>query len=132
MADSAILLIHSEEEALVMQEWLHALGVEIVEWNRTGSQWFSSYQAKRPKILFIDLVLPRRDGLDCIEKIHEMNPYQWICFTHPFQGISANAIESSAIARGASSVLQRPFSKERLAVAISRFRSQSRKVKLTK
>lgn len=129
MSDTAILLIHSEEEALQMQEWLHGLHVEVIEWNRTGTQWFSTYQAKRPKLLFVDLVLPRRDGLRCVEKIHELSPYQWTCFMHPFQGMAASHVELKALAYGASAVLQRPFAKERLGVAVERYRSQSKKVR---
>jgi len=126
---TAMLLDMSADWAMRYRALLASSGIELIEWIPSGAGWIAQWQKRRPSMTIVDLQLIKRDGIYCIEKIHALDQHHWTIFTHGYQGMMANAVEMKAMARGASSVLQKPFSETRFKIAIDRFKLHSQKIK---
>jgi two-component system chemotaxis response regulator CheY len=115
-----LLLDASYEDAARFKSLLEKFGAELGEWVPSGARWIAPLQEIKPEIIIVNYTLPKRDGIYCIEKIMEMNSTVKILFVHSFSGLAANDIESLALARGAVSVLQKPFSDSRFFASMQR------------
>jgi len=119
----ALILDPSEEISGQLREVLEGKSFEVVGWNRTGANWFKLYSQYRPHLLFVDLLLPQRDGIYCINKLVAQAPEAKCIFMHTFVGEYANFIEARALKAGASAILQKPIVLKRLETVIERFSS---------
>jgi two-component system chemotaxis response regulator CheY len=126
-AARAMLLESSFEAATAVREELEALNIELVEWSVSGAGWIAAWQKAKADIVIVDLQLPKRDGIYCIEKILSLNANTVVIFTHSYAGAMANDIEMKALAAGAASVLQKPYSRSRFGVSLARALAQVQK-----
>lgn len=105
---TAMILDPSPEGAAKTRTLLEQVGVRVVEWHQIGTGWIASVLSKKPDIVVIEYLMPRRDGHWCTAKAVETMPSAKVVMTHSYRGPQANDIELKAFAFGASAVIQRP------------------------
>lgn len=115
-----MLIDASHESAAQFKALLARSEIEMVEWVNSGAGWITPFQEKKPDFLFIDYLLPKRDGLYCLDKAVKLIPGTKAVLLHAFTGLAANEIELKAFALGADAVIQRPIAENRLAVMLAR------------
>ena len=120
------LLDASEESAGHIRALLSRMGLELADWFPKGTGWLNRLAVAKPEILIADLMLPTRDGLECLKKAKEFNPAIGTIFMHAYSGFNANDVELKALALGTYGLLQKPFSDERFASVIRHTISQIR------
>lgn len=118
--NEVMLFERNEETASLVQGYVEKAGLKLSQWVTLGTGWAELWQKLRPQILIIDLQLPKRDGLFCVEKLRGMDAEAFIIFTHAYQGLQANALELKALALGANSVIQKPFVSARFLTTLQR------------
>jgi two-component system chemotaxis response regulator CheY len=101
---------------------------ELAEWYNSGVGWVNVWHQVKPDFLFVSLELSKRDGLFCVEKVKSLDPQAFIVFMHNYTGAQANTVELKALALGANSVLQRPFTDERFFTTLNRLAQQKGKI----
>jgi signal transduction histidine kinase/CheY-like chemotaxis protein len=75
-----ILVVDDEEEILnAMQKLLGSLGYESLV-AISGQEAIEQYQTMKPEIVLLDISMPEMDGVDCAEKILDLNPIAKIAF----------------------------------------------------
>ncbi len=115
-----MIVDYYEENASELRANLEANGIQVVEWARAGSGWMSAWQKLRPDFVFVELQLPKRDGLYCLTKLKELEPAARVVLSHRYQGMMANEVENRALSLGALAVLQRPYTPNRFRVTVGR------------
>ncbi len=115
-----MLLDFTPESAAVIRSLLAKFQIDLVEWKTEGVGWVADWQRVKPDFFFVDLQLPKRDGLFVVEKLRQMDPQVVICFMHSYVGILANHVELKAMALGAAMVIQKPIVEKRFSVGIRR------------
>lgn len=126
---TAMLLDYTSENATIIRDLLANFKIELVEWKTEGVGWVADWQRVKPDFFFVDLQLPKRDGLFVVEKLRQMDPQVVICFMHSYVGMHANHIELRAMALGAAMVIQKPIVEKRFEVGIRRLVGIRNKVK---
>ena len=120
----------SVESASNVRAALGKLQVEVVEWSPSGMGWVNIWQKAKVDIVVVDYVLPKKDGLYVIEKIHEFDHSCAILFSHPFGGLLANTLENRAFELGAGGILPKPFTERRMQQILDRLLTAGKKKKL--
>jgi PAS domain S-box-containing protein len=80
-----ILVVDDEEEILkAMQNLLNSLGyVPVVA--ISGREAIEQYRATQPEIVLMDINMPEMDGVNCAEKILDLNPAAKIAFISGYE-----------------------------------------------
>jgi len=118
----AMLFDRSADSAARTRALMEKMGIKLVEWVATGSGWVGTWQKHRPRIVVVDLLLPKQDGLFVVESILKFDLDSLILFTHSYEGEIANNVEAKALSLGATAVLQKPAPDSRYQVAFERMR----------
>lgn len=118
---SAMILNYYEENAAQLTQLLEPLDVEVVSWRQSGSNWFQDYNKFNPNFMFVDLLLPERDGIYCINKLVKQKPEAICILTHPYTSYIATHTETRAFKAGAVAIVQKPIVISRFNVVMSRF-----------
>ena len=110
------LLIDDEPLARqLLRDYLKAHSdVEIIAECKDGFEALKAIQEHKPDLLFLDIQMPRISGFELIELMEEI---PGIIFTTAFDEYAMQAFEASAV-----DYLLKPFSPERLAKALDKFR----------
>jgi AmiR/NasT family two-component response regulator len=116
----ALILDPLEESASILRSILEEKNIQVVGWNKTGLKWFNLYSEHRPEFVFVELLMPARDGIFCINKLKLQANTACCILTHSYVGEMANIVEEKAFRAGANAVLQKPFAKSRADVMIER------------
>jgi two-component system chemotaxis response regulator CheY len=127
-----MLIDASYEWATQFRAWLQKSDIELVEWSTSGTGWMTTWQKAKPEIVIIDLQLPNRDGLYCIEKLLSLEAQTPIVFTHSYNDLLANDVEMKALGFGAIAVLQKPMVEERFQLAIKKAGAAARRRFITR
>jgi chemotaxis response regulator CheB len=117
-----MILEFSIEKAAEFKRILSSEDFEVVEWQRDGGSWTSTIQTRKPSLILLSEMLPKKDGLFCLEKMALLSPMTKIIFFHPFQGLYANQIEMKALDLGAAAVFSDSWTEARLRVSLQRVR----------
>lgn len=117
----AMLIDGSQESASIIRQRLHNRRIELVVWNQNGARWVEHYNEWQPALIFVDYLLAKKGGFDCLKRLQAVHSPSYIVLMHAFQGIFANQIEQRAFRMGASSVLHKPFTENRFDICIDRY-----------
>ena len=80
-----VLVVDDEEEILIaMQKLLDGLGYESAV-ARSGEEALEIYAARKPEIVLMDINMPEMDGINCAEKIFDLNPDAKIAFISGYE-----------------------------------------------
>jgi FixJ family two-component response regulator len=106
----AILIDSSSYWASSLKTLLLEFDVELVSWFQKGTGWQDEVLRAEADYLFLEDQLPSRNGIKCLEKLHEAGNFSGkIIFMHSVVGRSSSPIEWAAWSRGASAILRKPF-----------------------
>jgi two-component system, chemotaxis family, chemotaxis protein CheY len=90
---------------------LREAGYEIVAEASSGEDAVTQYQATRPDLVTMDMVMPDVSGLEAVQRIHGLDPTARILMV---SAIGQEALVQKAVAAGATAWVHKPFSKEDL------------------
>ena len=91
--------------------------LEIVEECANGFEGIKAIGRHQPDLVFLDIQMPKINGFEMIELLPDCPP---IIFTTAFDEFALKAFEANAI-----DYLLKPFSKERLATALNKWRTNT-------
>jgi DNA-binding NarL/FixJ family response regulator len=119
MNKKSAMIIDGDQEGVVrFRRLLSEKNIDLIGWSGSGSGWIAEWQKLKPDLVIVTYVLPRRDGLHCLEQIQAHAPDTPVIFTHSFSGPAALDIESKAYARKASAVYAKYLSDKRFLLAL--------------
>jgi UDP-3-O-[3-hydroxymyristoyl] N-acetylglucosamine deacetylase len=90
-------------------------GYETVA-TQSGEEAISLYESKRPDVVFLDIWLPDRDGLETLEALREMDPSAAVIMMSG-HGTPSTAVK--AIKMGAFDYVEKPVSYNRVVESVS-------------
>lgn len=93
---------------------------ELVAAATNGKEALDLFKIHKPNVVTMDLTMPQMDGLECIERLVEIDPEVRILVV---SALSDKATGIQALQLGASGFLCKPFSEEELAEALSELMS---------
>jgi two-component system cell cycle sensor histidine kinase/response regulator CckA len=80
-----ILVVDDEEEILkAMQNLLKGLGYQSAIAG-SGKDAIEKFEAMKPEVVLMDINMPEMDGINCAEKIFDLNPHAKIAFITGFE-----------------------------------------------
>jgi two-component system, chemotaxis family, chemotaxis protein CheY len=85
--------------------------IKVVGTAANGREAISMFTKTQPDLVTLDLTMPEMDGIDCVERLIEMNPGVLILVVSALAD-KATAVE--AIRRGANGFLCKPFTDRQL------------------
>lgn len=119
----AFLIDASFEAASEIRALLEKKEIVLTHWVQSGTGWMTPYATSKCDLVLVDWMLPKRDGLDVLQKIRGLDPGATVIFMHSFEGHLANELEVKAYAEGATCVVQKPIVPLRWQTAIDRILS---------
>jgi CheY-like chemotaxis protein len=111
---TALLVDDDPEMREFVREFLQTCGFLVVE-GRDGLEALQQIQRIRPRVVVMDLAMPRLGGLDALNGIRAFDPSICIVVVTGEQKVS---LHHEALVRGASRVLLKPFALEDLWSAV--------------
>ncbi len=114
-----VLLVDDEEEILkAMQNLLDGLGYQSVA-ARSGEEALELYAARKPEVVLMDINMPEMDGVNCAEKIFDLNPDAKIAF---ISGYEINGLDEfgDRIKNSIQTFLIKPVELAELSTALTR------------
>lgn len=96
---------------------LTGLGHEVVGEAADGEEACRQYEALKPDMVTMDLIMPKMGGLEALKEIREMDPKAKVVV---ISAIDQRGPLMEALKYGAADYLVKPFEKERVEEAISR------------
>jgi DNA-binding response OmpR family regulator len=110
-----VLLVEDEQTlAMIIKDTLTDQGFEVV-WAADGLEGLKSYFAQKPDVLIADIMMPKMDGFELVEKIRQSDKYLPILF------LTARSAIKDVVAGfelGANDYLKKPFNMQELIVRI--------------
>ncbi len=82
-----------------------------------GEQTLAQAEALKPNVVFLDVDMPKINGVDCARSIQDINPATIIIFATAFEGYMSDAFEVYAF-----DYLVKPFKVERVIQTLERIR----------
>ena len=119
--DDAKILI-SDDSILArkqLKDAILALGTPTFIETSNGQDAIDSYKREKPQIVFLDIVMPVKDGNAAIREIREFDPRAEIVIV---SSVGTQAQLKAAIKAGAKDFVQKPFNPKQIhAIISSRF-----------
>ena len=100
-----------------LQEILNRVGVNSVVFAEDGEQAVEIYKEKKPDLVFMDIVMPKKTGLDALREIREFDCEARVVMASTV-GTQGNLIK--AIKEGAFEFLQKPIKEDDVLKVINR------------
>ena len=80
-----VLVVDDEEEILkAMQNLLDGLGYQSAV-AKSGEAALELYESRKPEVVLMDINMPEMDGVNCAEKILDLNPHAKIAFISGYE-----------------------------------------------
>ncbi|MBR5090338.1 MAG: response regulator [Ruminiclostridium sp.] len=98
-------------------EILSRVGISKVIYAEDGEQAVEAYKTSKPDLVFMDIVMPRKTGIDALREIREYDGNAKVVMASTV-GTQGNLI--SAIKEGAFEFLQKPVKEEDVLKIINR------------
>ncbi len=113
---SAKILLAEDEAALgmIIRESLESRGFEVV-FCKDGEEASEAYEAEKPDILVLDVMMPKLDGFTLVKQVRKKDHYIPIIFLTA-KSRTEDVVEGFGY--GANDYLKKPFSMEELIVRI--------------
>ena len=98
-----------------IQRLYNSYTFSLVATATNGDDAVEKFKLYKPEVITMDLTMPQMDGLECIEKLVELDPGVRILVV---SALSDKATGIKALELGASGFLCKPFSEEELVEAL--------------
>jgi two-component system chemotaxis response regulator CheY len=96
-------------------------GLEIAGMAPNGEKALQLFNETRPHVVTMDLTMPEMDGIECIRKIHALDPGARILVV---SALADKATAIQALKEGAQGFLCKPFTEDELTEAIGELLSE--------
>jgi CheY-like chemotaxis protein/anti-sigma regulatory factor (Ser/Thr protein kinase) len=114
-----VLVVDDEEEILkAMQSLLDGLGYQSAV-ATSGKEALDKYAAMKPEVVLMDINMPEMDGVNCAEKIFDLNPDARIAFLSGY-GIEGLDEFGDSIKASIKTFLTKPVELADLSTALTR------------
>ncbi|OEK07002.1 response regulator transcription factor [Roseivirga misakiensis] len=116
MSEQTTILLAEDEVALgtIVKESLETRGFEVI-YAEDGDMAMKLYESKKPELLVLDVMMPKKDGFTLVKEIRKMNDRIPIIFLTA-KSRTEDVVEGFGY--GANDYLKKPFSMEELIVRI--------------
>lgn len=94
-----------------LKDCIISLGCANVFEAADGEEAIAQYEANQPNIVFMDIVMPKKDGIEALRGILEKNPKATIIMA---SSVGTQSYLKDAIKAGASDFLQKPIDPEQV------------------
>ena len=95
-----------------IKDFLMSLGCVNIEQAPDGETAVEKYKEFHPDLVLLDIVMPKKDGLDALKEILEYNPKAYVVMA---SSVGSKEHLTTAIQAGARDFIQKPFKSEQLA-----------------
>lgn len=101
----------------MLKDILEKMGNSVVGEAEDGIDVLEKYKKLKPDIVFMDITMPRKDGIEAVKDIKEVDPDANIimCSAMGQQGMVVESLKA-----GARDFVVKPFAVERLAEAVAK------------
>ena len=114
---SALIIDDSELNRHILGSYLKSLGF-IIHLANNGEQGLVQFKTVSPSITFLDIVMPKKSGLELLKEIKEIDKKACVIMVSSY--ITKHNIQQ-AKADGAEWFLMKPFSKEKIFEIVKQF-----------
>lgn len=115
----SLTVLIAEDDPAMVQVLRNAVsdvpGVEVAAEAGDGALALKLYERLRPKVVLIDIDLPKKNGIDLAQEIFDINPWTYIVFCTGFGEYREKAFEIYAF-----DYLVKPFKLDRIAKTLKR------------
>lgn len=108
--DSAVL---RKTLAYILKDW----GIETIHEAQNGEEGVELYLKHRPDLVFMDIVMPKKSGLEALSEIRAQDPSARVVMASS-TGTKKNLM--TAIDEGSLDFIQKPFEKEAVHTVLRR------------
>lgn len=108
--DSAVL---RKTLAYILKDW----GIETIHEAKNGEEGVELYLKHRPDLVFMDIVMPKKSGLEALSEIRAQDPSARVVMASS-TGTKKNLM--TAIDEGSLDFIQKPFEKEAVHTVLRR------------
>jgi len=110
-----ILVVDDEKEmGEMVVNFLKASGYKAIS-ETDPKKAFSMIKANKPKLIFLDIVMPGIDGIELLQRIKEVDSNIKVIM---MSGVSDEDICTTAVEKGASAYITKPFSLQQVKVTL--------------
>lgn len=89
-----------------IKDCLNSLGAVEVYEAGDGEQAVSLYEEHMPELVFMDIIMPKKEGITALEEIMQINPRAKVVMA---SSVGTQAYLTKAIELGANTFLQKPI-----------------------
>ena len=100
-----------------LKDYLFSLGISEVFEAADGEVSVEQYEINRPDVVFMDIVMPKKDGVDAVEDIIKINPEARIIMA---SSVGTQDYVKNAIKAGACDFMQKPLENDKIVDAIEK------------
>jgi len=100
----------------LLKDAISPLGYRVIE-AKDGEEAVSRFGADHPNVVMLDLVMPRRSGIEALEQMRRMDPR---CRVLVVSSLETQSLKDSAMASGAIGFVVKPFHPLEIADALQR------------
>ncbi len=101
-----------------MKDYLTSLGCDAVIEVSDGQSSIDAYKEHKPDLVFLDIVMPEKTGVEAITEIIEYDPDAYVVM---FSSVGTQKHLKDAIYGGAKDFLQKPFSENIVNTVLEKF-----------
>ncbi len=94
-----------------LKDCIISLGCEQVFEAADGEEAIAQYEANKPDVVFMDIVMPKKDGIEALKGILEIDPGAKIIMA---SSVGTQSYLKDAIKAGATDFLQKPIDSEQV------------------
>lgn len=104
-----------------MKDYLTSLGCNSIIEVANGQAAIDAYKDYKPDLVFLDIVMPEKTGVEAVAEIMEYDPQGYVVM---FSSVGTQKHLKDAIYSGARDFLQKPFDEEIVRTVIDKFLSE--------
>ena len=101
-----------------LKDIISTLGTPVFVEATDGQSAIDKYKEVHPDLVFLDIVMPKKDGNDAIRDIMEFDPEATIIIA---SSVGTQSQLKNALEAGAKDFIQKPLDKEQVLAVVKRF-----------
>lgn len=101
-----------------LKDIISTLGTPVFVEATDGQSAIDNYKEVHPDLVFLDIVMPKKDGNDAIRDIMEFDPEATIIIA---SSVGTQSQLKNALEAGAKDFIQKPLDKEQVLAVVKRF-----------
>ncbi len=101
----------------MLSEILTGAGYEVVAQAEDGARAVAQFREERPDLVTLDIVMPRKSGLDALREIRAIDPAARVIMC---SALGQEALVMEALESGACDYVVKPFKPDQVLAALAR------------